>query len=88
MCMGNGEWEPDPRKVKCKNDSILQTRKRLLSRDGVIAVVSSVTVFVVAAIVYTIMGFLCGHYCCQARKKCYAETARSFEEMYTQCSLL
>ena len=45
--------------------------------------ISSVTVFVVAAIVYTIVGFLCGHCYCQAIRKCYAETARSSEEMYT-----
>ena len=56
-CMGNGEWEPDPRKVECKNESIIQTRKGLLSQDVIIAVVSSITVFVVASIVFTIVGF-------------------------------
>ena len=46
--MGNGEWEPDPSTVKCKNESTM--RKGSLSRDGKIAIASSVTVFTVVSI--------------------------------------
>ena len=58
----------------------------MLSQDEIIAVVSSVTVFIVASIVFTIVGFLCGYCRCQAKRKCYAETARSSEEMYNNTS--
>ena len=34
-----------------------------LSRDGKIAVASSVTVFTVASILFFVVGFLCGHFC-------------------------
>jgi hypothetical protein len=64
----NGEWEPDPNTqstVKFKNES---TRNGLLSRDGEIAVASSVTVFTVASISFFIVGFLCGHFCQKKRK--------------------
>jgi hypothetical protein len=39
-----------------------------LSRDGEIAVASSVTVFTVASILFFIVGFLCGHFCQKKRK--------------------
>ena len=42
LCMGNGEWEPDPNKVECKNESTV--KQGMLSQDGKIAVASSVTV--------------------------------------------
>ncbi len=64
----NGEWEPDPNTqstVNFKNESI---RNGLLSRDGKIAVASSVTVFTVASISFFIVGFLCGHFCQKKRK--------------------
>jgi hypothetical protein len=64
----NGEWESDPNTqstVNFKNESI---RNGLLSRDGEIAVASSVTVFTVASISFFIVGFLCGHYCQKKRK--------------------
>ena len=68
-CMGNGEWEPDPNKPKCKNESIVQISKQgMLSQDGKIAVASSVTVFIVASILFFIVGFLCGHFCQKSRK--------------------
>ena len=57
-CVGNGEWEPDPNTVKCKNE-----RKGSLSIEAKIAVASSVTVFTVASILFFIIGFLCGHFC-------------------------
>ena len=34
-----------------------------LSQDGMIAVASSVTVFVVVSILFFIVGFLCGYFC-------------------------
>ena len=47
-----------------------------LSRDGMIAVVSSVTVFIVASILFFTLGFLCGHFrICQKRRKPSATTA-------------
>ena len=39
-----------------------------LSRDGKIAVASSVTVFTVASILFFIVGFLCRHFCQKKRK--------------------
>ena len=39
-----------------------------MSRDGKIAVASSVTVFTVASILFFIVGFLCGHFCQRKRK--------------------
>ena len=57
-CVGNGEWEPDPNTVKCKNE-----RKGSLSNEAKIAIASSVTVFTVASILFFIVGFLCGHFC-------------------------
>ena len=39
-----------------------------LSGDGKIAVASSVTVFIVASILFFIIGFLCGHFCQKKRK--------------------
>ena len=39
-----------------------------MSRDGKIAVASSVTVFAVASILFFIVGFLCGHFCQKRRK--------------------
>ena len=39
-----------------------------LSRDRKIAIASSVTVFVVASILFFIIGFLCGHFCRKERK--------------------
>ena len=66
LCMGNGEWEPDSNKVKCKNESTV--KQGMLSRDGKIAVASSVTIFVVTAILFFIVGFLCGHFCQKKRK--------------------
>ena len=39
-----------------------------LSQDRQIAVASSVTVFVVASILFFIVGFLCGHFCRKERK--------------------
>jgi hypothetical protein len=64
----NGEWEPDPNTqstVNFKNESI---RNGLLSRDGKIAVASSVTVFTVASILFFIVGFLSGHFYQKKRK--------------------
>jgi hypothetical protein len=43
-----------------------------LSRDGEIAVASSVTVFTVASILFFIVGFLCGHFCQKKRKSSIA----------------
>ena len=46
-CMGNGEWEPDPREIECTGISmhvISEKSLELLSRDGEIAVASSVTI--------------------------------------------
>jgi hypothetical protein len=43
-----------------------------LSRDGKIAVASSVTVFTVASISFFIVGFLCGHFCQKKRKSSIA----------------
>ena len=37
--------------------------------SGLIAVASSVTVFVVASILFFIVGFLCGHFCRKERGK-------------------
>ena len=65
-CVGNGEWEPDPNTVKCKNESTI--RKGSLSKEAKIAVASSVTVFTVASILFFIVGFLCGHFCQRRRK--------------------
>ena len=68
-CMRNGEWKPDPNKHECKNESIVQISKQgMLSGDGKIAVASSVTVFVGTAILFFIVGFLCGHFCQKKRK--------------------
>ena len=75
LCMGSGEWEPDPNKVECKNESIVQIK--LLSQDGKIAVVSSMSVFVVTAIVFFIVGFLCGHFCQKNRKLASAAAGES-----------
>ena len=71
-CMGNGEWEPDLRKMVCTGTSMQTTTDKTfktLNRDGMIAVASSVTVFVVASILFFIVGFLCGHFCWKERKK-------------------
>jgi hypothetical protein len=46
-----------------------------LSRDGKIAVASSVTVFTVASISFFIVGFLCGHFCQKKRKSSTAAGA-------------
>ena len=46
-----------------------------LSRDGQIAVASSVTVFVLASTLFFIVGFLCGHFCRKEKK--IAETVSS-----------
>ena len=47
-----------------------------LSRDGMIAVVSSVTVFIVASILFFTLGFLCGHFrICQKGRKPSAAAA-------------
>jgi hypothetical protein len=43
-----------------------------LSREGEIAVASSVTVFTVTSILFFIVGFLCGHFC---QKKRISSTA-------------
>ena len=41
-----------------------------LSRDGKIAVASSLTAFTVASILFFIVGFLCGHFrICQKKRK-------------------
>ena len=64
LCRGNGEWEPDPKKVECKNKTIVQISKQgMLSRDGKIAVASSVTVFCCDCNSVLHFGFLCGHFC-------------------------
>ena len=60
-CVGNGEWEPDPNTVKCKNE-----RKGSLSNEAKIAIASLVTVFTVASILF--FGFLCGHFCQKRRE--------------------
>ena len=72
-CMGNGEWEPNPSEAECIDTSttVHTTTQRsfeALSRDGKIAVASSVTVFVVVSILFFTIGFLCGH-CCQEKRK-------------------
>ena len=72
-CMGNGEWEPDPSKAECIGTStpVHMTTQRsfeALSREGKIAVASSVTVFVVASILFFTIGFLCGHFWQKKRK--------------------
>jgi hypothetical protein len=66
----DGEWEPDPNTQSTVNFKNVSTnaRKGLLSRDGEIAVASSVTVFTVASILFFIVGFLCGHFCLKKRK--------------------
>ena len=46
-----------------------------LSRDGQIAVASSVTVFVLASTLFFVVGFLCGHFCRKEKK--IAETVSS-----------
>ena len=54
-------------------------RSNSLSQDGKIAVVSSVTVFVVASILFYIAGFLSGHFrICQRRNK--PETVSQFKK--------
>ena len=45
-----------------------------LSRDGKIAVASSVTVFFVASILFFFTGFLSGHFC-QQKKRLAVETS-------------
>ena len=47
----------------------------MLSKDGKIAVASSVTVFTVASILFFIVGFLCGHFCQRRRKSSTAAAA-------------
>ena len=72
--MGNGEWVPDPREAECigtSTTSVHMTTLRsfeALSRDGKIAVASSVTVFVVASVLFFTIGLLCGHLCQKKRK--------------------
>ena len=72
-CMGNGEWEPDPRDAECINTSTTvhvttPSVFEALGLDGKIAVASSVTVFVIASIIFFSVGFLCGHFCQKKRK--------------------
>ena len=77
ICMGNGEWEPDPREVECISAdtstavymiSSTQRSFEVLCQEGKITVASSMTVFAVSAILFVI-GFLCGHFCQKIRKK-------------------
>ena len=79
--VGNGEWEPDPNTIKCKNESTM--RKGSLSRDGKIAVASSVTVFTVASIllVFCVDTFVkrrkyksCSWWNCSSRRKWRTDT--------------
>ena len=70
-CMGNGEWEPDPKDVECNSENMIRITEdsfEALNRCERIAVASSVTVFVVTSILFVIVGFLCGHFCRKGRK--------------------
>ena len=68
-CMGNGEWEPDPREAERVDASttVHMTKQRFdsvaLSQDGKIAVASSVTVFIVTSVLFFFFGFLSGRFC-------------------------
>ena len=65
-CMGNGEWEPDPREAFCVHVDANTTQmfdSEALSQEGKIAVASSVTIFVVTALLFFIIGFLSGLFC-------------------------
>ena len=72
-CEWNGEWEPDPNDVECTEGA--------LSREGKIAVVSSITVFVVTSLIFLMVGFLCGH-CRQTKRRTAAEILSPSEETY------
>ena len=72
-CMRNGEWEPDPSKAECISTStpVHMTTQRsfeALSLERKIAVTSSITVFVVASVLFFTIGFMCGHFCQKKRK--------------------
>ena len=65
-CVGNVEWEPDPKDIECKGESMIRVIEdsfEPLNRCEKIAVASSVTVFVVTSILVVIIGFLCAHFC-------------------------
>ena len=80
-CMGNGEWEPDPGEVECvTTNTTLHMTESALSKEGKIAVASSVTVFTVASILFFIIGFLCGHFC-QMKRKSSTTAATSSSEI-------
>ena len=72
-CAWNGEWEPDPKDAECTEST--------LSRDGKIAVASSITVFVMTSLIFIIVGFLCGH-CCQTKRRTAVGTLPPSEETY------
>ena len=63
-CMGNGEWEPDPREAFCVHVDANTTQtldSEALSPEGKIAVASSVTVLV-TLLLFIIICFLSGHF--------------------------
>ena len=80
-CMGNGEWEPDPEDVECvaTNNITVHMTESALSKEGKIAVASSVTVFTVASILFFVVGFLCGHFCQKKRKSSTTAATSSSE---------
>ena len=49
--------------------SSTQRSFEVLCQEGKITVASSVTVFAVSAILFVIIGFLCGHFCRKIQKK-------------------
>ena len=55
--------------VGANASTCMDNGREALSQDGKIAVASSVTVFIVASILFFIVGFLCGHYCQNKRKQ-------------------
>ena len=89
-CMGNGEWEPDPREAECVDASttVHMTTQRsfdleALSQDGKIAVASSVTIFIVTLVLFFIIGFLSGHFCCrESGKRAHHEVVKNETPIY------
>ena len=55
-----------------------------LSQEGKIAVVSSITVFTVASILFFIIDFLCGHFCQKKRKQAAVVTIPPAGSVLTQ----
>lgn len=91
ICNQEGIWEPNPAEICTEASGMTHdnmtnpgSSPAALSLDAVIAIVSSITVFVVSSILFLVIGFVWGHCFSQKQKELPKETLTT----HTQSTLL